>query len=68
VAITSFAELRVEKTGPAQLTTQNGSIDAQGIGGNLRATASFSKMRVDDVTGSADLKNQMIDQREARHR
>ncbi len=57
-ARTSFATIRAENIGPAQLTSQNGSIEARGVDGDLRVTTSFGRMRVSEVKGSAILKNQ----------
>jgi DUF4097 and DUF4098 domain-containing protein YvlB len=57
-ARTSFASLRAEKIGPAQLTNQNGNVEVRDVAGHLQAATSFATLKVRDVKGDARLKNQ----------
>lgn len=56
-AETSFASLRVHRTGPARLTNRHGAIEALDIRGSLDARTGFAPLRVESVGGPARLKN-----------
>lgn len=56
-ATTSFASMKVSRTGTAHLVNRNGSIEARDIRGPLAAKTEFAPLEVHDVAGGVSLSN-----------